>query len=388
MKLLLFIPQIYQLGGAESLSFNLAIELKKRNVNVSVCLLYSHDKDDCQNLTRLRELGIPIYNLDMPVGVNRIAYFKYILKLRSILKNNRFDFCESTSVICSLTLSFASWGLDVVCVFGVHQVFLDSREQSINHKMFKKIIPRVKNAKFYFISSYVEYKSLEFFESKRLNGCVIYNAIDESFFDDPVERVRSKIAKKYSLSPNTKVVVYCGRFAEYKGVKLVYDVFRKIKEDNPGSDMRLFFVGAVDSTIPGTNRVYDCIRRDRMSLSEPSIVDFTGHVDKQEVFEWLSIADVLLHPTSIEGFGLTLAEASSLGTFVVTSRAEAIPEVLEGTTAVLLDDFDEDLYKRVVEEAIFFPKLSRHDRQLYNKKALSRYRTEARVNSFIDFLKS
>ncbi len=50
----------------------------------------------------------------------------------------------------------------------------------------------------------------------------------------------------------------------------------------------------------------------------------------------MASADVLVHPTRNEGFGLVLAEAMAAGLPVVASNVEGIPEVLEGTNSIMV----------------------------------------------------
>ena len=54
----------------------------------------------------------------------------------------------------------------------------------------------------------------------------------------------------------------------------------------------------------------------------------------------MASADVLVHPTRNEGFGLVLAEAMATGLPVVASNVEGIPEVLEGTNSLMVAQDD------------------------------------------------
>jgi glycosyltransferase involved in cell wall biosynthesis len=53
---------------------------------------------------------------------------------------------------------------------------------------------------------------------------------------------------------------------------------------------------------------------------------------------WYRAADVYVHPTRAESFGLTIAEAMACGTPVVASRVGAVPElIVEGESGLLVD---------------------------------------------------
>jgi len=62
----------------------------------------------------------------------------------------------------------------------------------------------------------------------------------------------------------------------------------------------------------------------RLAGSEP--VELTGYVSDARLDALIRGADVLIHPSLYEGFGLVLLEAMARGTPVVAARATALPE--------------------------------------------------------------
>ena len=53
-----------------------------------------------------------------------------------------------------------------------------------------------------------------------------------------------------------------------------------------------------------------------------------GYVDQQELPFWYSAADLLVYPSSYEGFGMPPLEAMASGTPVITSNRSSLPEVV------------------------------------------------------------
>ena len=81
--------------------------------------------------------------------------------------------------------------------------------------------------------------------------------------------------------------------------------------------------------------------RDAERLGER--VEIWGEVDDERVRDALRESDVLLMPSSYEGYGIAAAEAQAHGLLVIASRAGALPEVLrDGEGAVLADLADLD----------------------------------------------
>ena len=65
-------------------------------------------------------------------------------------------------------------------------------------------------------------------------------------------------------------------------------------------------------------------------------ITWTGYVSDEELVVAYQGADVLVHPSRYEGFGLQVAEAMSCGLPVICSNAGGLPEVA-GDAAILLD---------------------------------------------------
>ncbi len=66
---------------------------------------------------------------------------------------------------------------------------------------------------------------------------------------------------------------------------------------------------------------------------------FTGYVPDEDLVALYNAADLFVHPSLFEGFGLPPLEAMACGTAVVTSNTSALPEVV-GDAAIMIDPFD------------------------------------------------
>jgi glycosyltransferase involved in cell wall biosynthesis len=83
----------------------------------------------------------------------------------------------------------------------------------------------------------------------------------------------------------------------------------------------------------------------------PPGVETTGWVDDARLDALVRGADVLVHPSLYEGFGLVVAEAMVRGTPVACSRATALPETAGGA-AVLFDPLSVDAIAAGIREAL------------------------------------
>jgi glycosyltransferase involved in cell wall biosynthesis len=80
-------------------------------------------------------------------------------------------------------------------------------------------------------------------------------------------------------------------------------------------------------------------------------VEFTGHVEKDELAALYRGAVCLVFPSRYEGFGLPVVEAMASGTPVVASAAGAVPEVA-GEAAILVDPGDAVALAGGIERAL------------------------------------
>src|SRR5206468_1670457 len=74
---------------------------------------------------------------------------------------------------------------------------------------------------------------------------------------------------------------------------------------------------------------------------------FAGYVQESAKVEYYNLADLLLFPSAMEGFGLTVAEAMSCELPVVVSDRGSLPElVVDGEGGFLVDPSDHDAFVR------------------------------------------
>jgi glycosyltransferase involved in cell wall biosynthesis len=77
------------------------------------------------------------------------------------------------------------------------------------------------------------------------------------------------------------------------------------------------------------------------TMDVPEGVELTGYVDDARLDALMRGADLLVHPSLYEGFGLVILEAMARGTPVAAARATALPET-GGDAAVWFDPLDAD----------------------------------------------
>lgn len=134
-----------------------------------------------------------------------------------------------------------------------------------------------------------------------------------------------------NLPESTKLLVSVGRLVKQKGHRfLIQATARLICE---GHDVGLIIVGE------GPLRGILEERAIRLGIGERVI--FVGW--RHDVTRFLHAADLIIHPSLWEGFGLVLLEAMACQKVIVASAVSAIPEiVLDGETGFLVPPGDSE----------------------------------------------
>jgi len=130
--------------------------------------------------------------------------------------------------------------------------------------------------------------------------------------------------KRLDLPLSDGIVLYVGNLYPLKGCQYLIQAMALIKRP----DRRLMIVGE------GPERRRLEVLSDSLGLP----VTFVGAVPKEQVPLWMSAADLLVHPTLSEGFGLVVLEALSCGLPVVASNVGGIPELInDGVNGYLVE---------------------------------------------------
>lgn len=138
------------------------------------------------------------------------------------------------------------------------------------------------------------------------------------------------------------IVLFLGAVKEEKGVSDLLHAFARVKLQVPDAILRLG--GPVE---PAEHRKYDRLVK-KFDLTRN--VEFCGPVNKEQIPQILSQADVFVLPSYAEGLPMALLEAMGFGIPVVATNVGAIPEVVtEGKSGFIVRPGDIDaLANRII----------------------------------------
>ena len=160
---------------------------------------------------------------------------------------------------------------------------------------------------------------------------VIYNAIDERFWQEPSEEEIGRVRERYRL--DNPFVLYAANIKPHKNLERLIEAFHLLRQNSPQlKDVQLLIIGDEISK-------YATLRRAVHRHKLHKHVRFFGFVPDQTLAALYRLANVFVFPSLYEGFGLPPLEAMASGTPVITSNVSSLPEVV-GQAALMIDPYE------------------------------------------------
>jgi glycosyltransferase involved in cell wall biosynthesis len=160
---------------------------------------------------------------------------------------------------------------------------------------------------------------------------VIHEAANPSFRQMDKEESRRRVAKMYGL--DREFILFVSTIEPRKNLPGLLQAYRKLLDDYKVPE------GLALAGSPGwlSEEVYSLVE----SLNLDEHTRFLGRVPSEHLVYLYNAAQLLVHPSFYEGFGLPPLEAMTCGTPAIVSNVSALPEVV-GDAAFLVDPHDTD----------------------------------------------
>ena len=185
-------------------------------------------------------------------------------------------------------------------------------------------------------------------EEKRLPSrkvVVIHNGSDLSKFD-PLRRPADALRRSLGFGATDPVIVFTGRLEPQKGHQVLLEALATVRRSWP--TVRLVCVGE------GALRQDLERRTDALGMREA--VRFVGQRD--DVPEWLALADFTVLPSFYEGLPLAAIESLAAGRAMVATAVDGTPEVVvEGKTGLTVAPGDARALAAAIERLLRDPEL-------------------------------
>ncbi len=254
------------------------------------------------------------------------AYYK----LRELAPTLKFDVVHDNQTLGYGLLLMRSMGVPVVATIH-HPIPIDMKADLAQARRFSSKFRRIIFYSFLIMQHIVSPRmdrviavsessatdAVRIFHVPKSKVRVVHNGIDTDVF---------KKAQHIEKEPNSVIMV--GNTEDRKkGVIYLLQAIRLLKDDN--FNVKLTIVDRKgDHTKYAPMLIHELALEDR--------VTFTGRVTTEELVRHYSAAEVAVTASVYEGFGLPCAEAMSCSTPVITTKAGALPEVVDQGRAGML----------------------------------------------------
>ncbi|QSG05674.1 glycosyltransferase family 4 protein [Halapricum desulfuricans] len=122
---------------------------------------------------------------------------------------------------------------------------------------------------------------------------------------------------KAELDIDGEMLFFVGRHTHQKGLSYLLAAVERLSRDD------------ITLVVGGTGHLTDQLKRFAEALEIDEQVEFVGYVPEEELADYYASADLFVSPSRAEPFGITIVEALSVGTRVVTTdcgAAEILPD--------------------------------------------------------------
>jgi len=220
------------------------------------------------------------------------------------------------------------------------------------------------------ISNYLRDRTQRVFDVKNKIE-VIYNSVNcDVYYRDT--KLAAELRGEYAPD-NQRVLVHLSNFRPVKRVTDVIEIFDRVRKK---ISSRLLLIGdGPDRSVAEWLAVQKGIHDD---------VLFLGKQD--QIYEKLSIADIMLLPSELESFGLAALEAMACEVVPISTRAGGVPEVIDhGSSGFLADVGDVDAMARYAIELLSDEQRLREMGKRARAVAMERFCSTKIVQQYEDF---
>jgi len=220
------------------------------------------------------------------------------------------------------------------------------------------------------ISNYLKDRTQRVFDVKNRIE-VIYNSVNcDVYSRNP--QVADELRREYVLE-NKRVLVHLSNFRPVKRLTDVIEIFDRVRKKIPS---RLLLIGdGPDRSVAEWLAVQKGIHDD---------VLFLGKQD--QIYDKLSVGDIMLLPSELESFGLAALEAMACEVVPISTRAGGVPEVVDhGVSGYLADVGDVDTMARYAIELLSDEQRLREMGKRARTAAMDRFCATKIVKQYEDF---
>ncbi|MBI3139772.1 MAG: glycosyltransferase family 4 protein [Sphingobacteriales bacterium] len=333
---ILFVQKMAAISGSELYLMHLLPELKKRGYEVKVLIIFPVVPPGTQPfIGHFRERGIETFEI---YGHSALSP-ALCLKLRRLLKKEKFDLVQSNLVHADLWLALQKM-----------LFFPKMRLISVKHGFDEAYSARygnnpahLKKSMFYWVQKFsgffADYNvtiSKGLYNMYVQGGIVKKERIRNIYYGLDLSEKEKKVTERV---PEETYALILGRLVQYKGHSMLLEAWKKVKAENPS--WKLYIVG-------GGNYEAE-LKKQYQESGLGDSVRFLGY--QANPHQLIKDARFMLVTSTFEGFGLIMLEGWVHKKPAIGFDVPAINEaVADGETGRLIPPFDTDKLAAAIVE--------------------------------------
>lgn len=175
---------------------------------------------------------------------------------------------------------------------------------------------------------------------------VIYNSVD---FLKIEPALTNKEELKQKMGLKSKVLLTVARLVPWKGIDMLIEIMPDLIKK----------YGQINLVVVGQGPESENLKHLAQTLKLKDYVRFTGQANRQEVNDYLAIADLFVLNTNYEGMSHLLLETMKIGTPIITTFAGGNPETTKDKeTGLLVDYNDKEKWLEAISQILDNPDLA------------------------------
>lgn len=284
----------------------------------------------CRDNSKLFEEAIKKGIKAFPILENNTGLLHSILKLNNLLKNNHFDVIHTHlshdlwTMVPAMKLSHSKARL-----FLTKHMGSSVRKKDIFHKYLYNKVDCI-----FAVSNYVKDSILHTCPVDQRRVSVLHDAISVSLFNKN-KYDKTLTRKEFKLPENCIIIGMVGRITPGKGHEDLLEAIKIIEEK---TNKQIYFLIAGGASY-GEEKYEEKIHALASELKILDKVIFIGF--QKDVAKIMSIMDILVFPSHLESFGITLLEAMAMELPIIASNNAGIPDIIkDGETGILIPPKD------------------------------------------------
>ncbi|MCL2080181.1 MAG: glycosyltransferase [Oscillospiraceae bacterium] len=147
----------------------------------------------------------------------------------------------------------------------------------------------------------------------------------DRFYPEPISR--NEIEERFGVKLKSKVVLFVGKLANFKGVDVLVEAMRIYEKEHPNE---------VTTLIAGDGELAPSLKKQAADAGLDTL-HFIGHLDSTQLRVLYSSADVSVFPSRREPFGLVAIEALACGSIVIATNQGGLKDIIDESVGALVE---------------------------------------------------